>query len=257
MLEELMMVEATIKAAEIQKDGMVYASIIGGLALGLGVFISWMSSLHTQREDRLRETRRDVYLDLVGSYSNMVNGFYILISDVGGRWNSQEQRILEFSHSIDRVVFICETKTKGEILKFIAEFKKKYIKLHEEILPILSKISDLESLNDRHIKTMDSFDFAAREMDKMELDGVEDEKTKQVLSFMKNRINKGEEQFHEIELMDGEITNMLQPISKLIETMVDELNTSIVPIVHSLRSELGAKTDIKLENSILSEFKNN
>lgn len=69
------MIEATIKAAQIQANYALISAFIGAVGIILGILISWYTALHLQKVARLAETRRDVYLELIEHYSFMVNGF--------------------------------------------------------------------------------------------------------------------------------------------------------------------------------------
>lgn len=250
-----MAIAATIRAAEIQASATKIAAVYGGLALGAGVFASWLTSLHLQKVARLAETRRDVYLELVASYSNMINGFFILPSDVGNRWHEQEKLVLKFSHSMDKAIFICDTSTKEQLFEFILFFQEKYKSIHDEIMPIMIEIGKLNLLKENHIKIMQGFDFSVSEIEKMQIEGIDEIKIGNTLNFMKDKLAKGEDIQKKLESQNESIWEMIEPLTTNIVSMMEELNTSAVPIVRSLRKELGAKTDIQLEDKIIQKYK--
>lgn len=250
-----MAIAATIRAAEIQASATKIAAVYGGLALGAGVFASWLTSLHLQKVARLAETRRDIYLELVASYSNMINGFFILPSDVGNRWHEQEKLVLKFSHSMDKAIFICDTSTKEQLFEFILFFQAKYKSIHDEIMPIMVEIGKLNLLKENHIKIMQGFDFSVSEIEKMQIEGIDEIKIGNTLNFMKDKLAKGEDIEKQLESQNESIWEMIDPLKTNIVSMTEELNTSAVPIVRLLRKELGAKTDIQLEDKIIQKYK--
>lgn len=54
MADEITVIQATIEAAQIQKWGTIWGAVIGGIAIAVGVYFSWRTSLHLQKKQDLR-----------------------------------------------------------------------------------------------------------------------------------------------------------------------------------------------------------
>src|SRR5690606_35322399 len=256
MIEEMLAAQATIQAAEIQASATRCAAAIGGLAIAIGVIVSWYTSLHLQKKDRLIEARRDIYLELVEACSNMINTLYILPGDIEKQWPDREQRVLDFSRCIDKATFICETKTKEQLSKFILAFKSQYTDLHPKITPVLNEIRNFNHIIQQHAGKLNSFDIAVKELEKMELEGINGQKVHSAINFMKNKIRETEALTTEINIKNDEIHGMLISIEELVVVMVKNLNNEATPIARLLKNELGVKTDIELEDKIVRDFEN-
>ncbi|MFH7767540.1 hypothetical protein [Acinetobacter sp. BSP-28] len=254
MIEEMLTAQATIQAAEIQKFGTIWGAVIGGAALGIGVFASWLTSLHLQRVARLAETRKFVYLELVENYSDMIMGFQLLLSDLDKNWVNQKKLVMAFSKSIDKTAFICETSTKREILKFFEIFISKFILIQEQINPLIKEKAEVDSLYERHRRAMDLFDDAAMEMEKIKISGEGIEKIPRIQRYFDEKIEEGGGYIKSMNEIAANIKEKSKTISPLLKDLINELSVNSGPIVHLLRKELGAKTDIELDKILQSQM---
>ncbi|BFM87750.1 hypothetical protein JUNP586_2192 [Acinetobacter baumannii] len=112
------MIDATIKAAQIQANYALISASIGAVGIILGILISWYTALHLQKVARLAETRRDVYLELIEHYSFMVNGFSKFLLD-SHSWTFFFENITKFCITVDKAAFISTTETKKNFMSFL------------------------------------------------------------------------------------------------------------------------------------------
>lgn len=254
MIEEMLTAQATIQAAEIQKWGNIWAALLGGGALGLGVLASWYTSLRLQRDDRLIETKRDVYLELVESYSDMVTGFHLLLTDLDQNWKSQQKLILVFNKSADKVVFICDTETKQEIFKLLEIFQSKYLEIYNVVNPLIEKIDEINALCKRHSKVMELFNNAATEFEKIKLNREGMDRVPHIQDYFDEKLKEGESYLKSMDQIEKELIDQSKTLGPLLKEFINELNKLSGPIVCMLREELGAKTDVKLDEMLRAQL---
>lgn len=252
MTDELGVIRATIEAAQIQKWGTIYGALIGGFALGVGVFASWLTSLHLQKVARLAETRKTVYLELVENYSQMITGFQLLLPEFDKRWEIQNNLVLEFCRSIDKATFICETKTKEEIYNFLNIFVVKLRQIQAKINPLIVEKNEVDDLYSRHSRVMDLFDNASKEYENIKLFGEKIDKIPLIQKYFDEKIKESEGYIESMKKIDENVNKQSKEIRPLIIDLINESNMNANKIVHLLREELGAKTNIELDKKLQS-----
>lgn len=252
MADEITVIQATIEAAQIQKWGTIWGAIIGGIAIGVGVYFSWRTSLHLQKEARLAETRKNVYLELVENYSKMITGFQLLLSDLDQNWDTQRKLVLEFSTTIDKAAFICETTTKEQIYKFMESFIEKFRKLQEEINPLIVKKKEIDNLVSMNSRSMELFDVASNEYENIKLFGEGVERIPKIQKYFDEKLKESEGYIKSMKKIGENIKNESKEISPTITELINESNMNANKVVHLLRKELGAKTDIELDKKLQS-----
>lgn len=260
MSTELLAIAATIKAAEIladsTKSAAIISGVIGGVGIGVGLFISWMTALHLQRVSRLVDTRKVVYLELVEEYSNMLIGFYGLGYNIRETWEAQRGLIYSFSRALDKAGFVCETATKAEIFKFAKVFKEKYLFIDSEISPIFDILDELNDLDSKHSKIMQRFNDAATSFEIIKRESPNSEKLDNILKYFDEKLEESKQCLPLITAKEAEFKAKKALIHDLILEFTEALNDMVFPITHLLRKELGAKTDIILDKKLHLDYKN-
>lgn len=255
MIEEMITAQATIEAAEIQKWGTIWAALIGGLGIILGLLISWYTALHIQKVNRIADTRRGVYLDMVGAYSDMIAGFHLLLLDFDKNWPNQIHAIMDFSNKVDKAAFVCETETKEKIFEFLKSFEDTYLKLQNEVKPLKELIDDLNSLSNKHAEIMLNFQEAQKVLEKIKIEDRDNQKIQNILNYFDEKLKEGEKYLLLITQKENEVNEKIKSSHIFITSLVNNLNDRVLPISHLLRNELGAKTNIELDMKIHKEIK--
>ncbi|MDS7693884.1 hypothetical protein [Acinetobacter soli] len=243
-------IQATLEAAQIQKWGTIWGAIIGGIAIGVGVYFSWRTSLHLQKEARLAETRKNVYLELVENYSKMISGFQLLFVKLDVNWETQKKLVLDFSTSVDKAAFVCETSTKKQIYIFLEIFIEKFRNLQEKIIPLIHKKTEIDKLYTRFARSMELFDYAAKEYENIRLFGEGVEKIPKILEYFDEKLKESSGYKKSMDKITADIKNDSKEVSPLITELINETNVNANMVVHLLRKELGAKTDIALDKQL-------
>lgn len=249
-----MIVEATIKAAEIQRDGAVYSALIGGLALGVGVFASWRTALHLQRVARLMETRKDVYLSLAASYSEMVTEIYLVMHDIKNNVPKVTQAIINFSKNVDKAIFICETDTKVEIVNFLKVFEVFCEALRADLNELSRLANELDDLSNQSDMLIKKFNDAMRVYDEVWMENPKSERVPNILNYTDAQLKRNNENIELIVKKEDELNHCKKTTEPHIDELVKELNSKVVIVTYKLRRELGAETDINLDTEINSRF---
>ncbi|WP_228153321.1 hypothetical protein [Acinetobacter seifertii] len=243
-------IQATLEAAQIQKWGTIWGAIIGGIAIGVGVYFSWRTSLHLQKEARLAETRKSVYLELVENYSKMISGFQLLFVKLDVNWETQKKLVLDFSTSVDKAAFICETSTKEQIYIFLEGFIENFRYLQEKIIPLIHKKIEIDELYSRHAKSMELFNYAAKEYENIKLFGEGIEKIPKMQEYFDEKLKESSGYIKSMDKIAADIRNDSKEVSPLITQLINESNINANLVVHLLRKELGATTDIALDKKL-------
>lgn len=257
MLEKMLAAQATIKAAELQAEATMWAAAIGGVAIVFGLLFSWRTALHLQRVARLAETRKNVYLDMVGAYSDMITGFHTLLLEFEKNWPNQIHAIMEFSKKVDVATFVCETETKEKIFEFLKSFENTFLYLQNEMTPLKELIDELNSLSNRHKEIISNFEEAAKALEKIKIENRDPQKIQNILDYVEEQMRDGSKYVPLIAQKEGEVKEKINSVYPFIKKLADDLNDRVLPITHLLREELGAKTNIKLDVKIHEEIKRN
>ncbi|MBD8008288.1 hypothetical protein [Acinetobacter pecorum] len=231
MIEEMLAAQATIQAAEIQASATRCAAAIGGVAIAIGVIVSWYTTLHHQKVARLAETRKDVYLELVDAYSNLSKEFNLILVDVSGRWPALFESIVLFSKKIDKALFVCKSENKESLIVFSKLVMDKFESFTKDTDKIRDLEIDLTMINLEYNKIINQSDVDLKWLDKIEK--------------CRSQLDQKREEVHEEK-------QRLQPITfNLIHT----LNEKALTVTHLLRSELGAKNNPELDIATYAKYK--
>ncbi|MBZ0439061.1 hypothetical protein HLH92_18275, partial [Acinetobacter baumannii] len=235
MADEITVIQATIEAARIQKWGTIWGAVIGGIAIAVGVYFSWRTSLHLQKEARLAETRKNVYLELVENYSKMILGFQLLLSELDKNWELQKNLVHTFSTSLDKAAFICETSTKEQIYKFLDVFIEKFRNLQEKINPLIISNSEIEKLYSRHSRSIKLFNNASEEYERIKLFGEGIERIPLIQKYFDEKLKESEGYLNSMNVLGEKIKIDSREISPLITDLINESNMNANKVVHLLR----------------------
>ncbi len=254
MIDEMNAVKATIVAAEIQKMGTIWAAIIGGCALAGSVFASWRTALHLQKVARLAETRKNVYLHLAESYSELTTSLYLLLFNIPKNIPKYHQALIQFGREIDKTIFICETETKEEIFKFLKLFEEKINSIAVEVEELKDIAEEVQTLSERHKKYMDRFEEASNVLERIKIEGGITSKVELILKYFDEQLKLSEECIILIEQKESELDIKIDNFKPKLDLLTNTLNSEVLNITHLLRKELGARTDVNLDKMISSEF---
>lgn len=249
MNSEELAAKATIAAANIQADITLQAAYINGVAIVIGIFLSWMTALHIQKVSRLAETRRNVYLELMQSFSEMHSAFHAFINKEEDG-NILFEKINKFGVDADKASFVAETSTKREIYKFLEFFRENSEIVGPFIVDYIDANDNFKNRITLHSSAVEDLNNRKDYLEEIRLNNPNDIRIAELIGIVERKIEESEikmnavnEAFEDLKLKKG--------IAKeQIVIFLDSINDLALPISHKLRSELGAKTDIKLDYSI-------
>ncbi|MEI1704360.1 hypothetical protein V8P79_18340 [Acinetobacter baumannii] len=243
------MIDSTIKAAQIQADYALISASIGAVGIILGILISWYTALHLQKVARLAETRRDVYLELIEHYSFMVNGFSKFLLD-SHSWAFFFENITKFCITVDKAAFISTTKTKKELYEFLESFNENLNSRIQSVNEFMEAVEELEQLKVKRKNLTEIFNKKMELLDNLQLQNPKDERIPKILNFIDENLKESEKLENLISDQEIDTFTKKNECHTQLRKMLEEINDLTLPITHSLRKELGAKTDIKLNYKI-------
>ncbi|MGG2098119.1 hypothetical protein ABFY41_11165 [Acinetobacter haemolyticus] len=253
---ETIAANATITAANIQADITMQAAYFNFAAIVIGIFLSWMTALHIQRVARLAETRRNVYLELMESFSEMHTAFYTFVNkeDTGV---TLIDKITKFSITADKASFVAKTSTKKDIYNFLDFFSENSEKVGPFIVDYLDAKDNFDNSVSLHKTTIAELNSRAAYLEEVRLNNPHDNRIPNLLDIVDEKLKESET--HMIAINNNlAVLNSKKFIAKQhIDIFLDSINELAIPISHKLRAELGAKTDVKLDYSIHKKMKDN
>lgn len=245
-MEDLIItVAATIQAAEIQAEATIKSACIGATGICVGVIISWCTALHLQKVARLTEVKSVVYLEMIESYSNMTMGMTAVLFDSFEKWANHQNLIANFNSSLEKVRFICETETKVKITNSFSIFWEVYNNIDELVPPIRKIREDIINRKARKNEITTLFGEKFHHFEELKKADPNNSELNNILKSMNRLIEELEEVERELK-NDEDILREKSVITQIkINETIKNLNLKFLPIIHLLRKEIGAKTDVQ------------
>ncbi|WP_335977773.1 hypothetical protein [Acinetobacter calcoaceticus] len=250
MSEELFSAIATLKGAQIQANYTLIASCIGAIGIVVGILLSWYTALHLQKVSRLAETRKTVYLEFAESYSLLLSGLQVLQIEKHSFQSELLNRIMTFSTNLDKVIFVCDTRTKKEVVDFVNLILPKIEFLMFELTGYFDLSQELENLVKRHSDSLDNLNILYHKLDELRINNLQDEREENIFKLIEFKIEDAGKLMQPIIDKEEAFDEKNNKITGIIKEFTEELNKGISNVMYLLRSEIGAKTDIKLDKSI-------
>ncbi|WP_312049205.1 hypothetical protein [Acinetobacter courvalinii] len=249
MNSEQLAASATITAANIQADITMQAAYFNFAAIVIGIFLSWMTALHIQKVARLAETRRNVYLELMESFSEMHTAFYSFTN----KDDSEEtliNKINKFSIIADKASFVAKTSTKRDIYNFLNSFRENSEKLGPFIVDYIEAKDNFNKHISLHSSEIDELNSRIDYLEEIRLNNPDDKRISELMGIIDGKIKVAETKLTAVNEAYEELGLQKAIVKQQIIIFLDSINDLALPISHKLRDELGAKTDIKLDYSI-------
>lgn len=250
-----MTIAATIQAAEIQKLGTLWGSAIGGLSLAIGVWASWCTGLSLQKRARLGELRRDVYLEFSESYSNFITEIELTLSNLGSDGSNLLKQASMLRNKIDKTLFVCETKNKETIYTFSQLLTDKTEEFIEEIRPLKSIFSELSNLLVEREKVRNQI-YEIVKSAGLAINIENNHNNDQGFKEYFNELRKNARDLVlESERLSTQLEEQAESKIEYIRSVVSLLNKDFLSLAHKLRSEVGIKNDVNLDNKLYNQYK--
>lgn len=245
-------IDTAIQAAQIQADATIRAAYLGGIGIGIGIIFSWWTALHIQKNARVAETRRNIYLDLVESFSNLVYSLHSL------KMNTDIEHLIDsyhiFSTNFDKAMFVCETKTKEEMVKFnesIVPKTKVFIKSLAEFNGSIEKIKALEK---KHSEILMSLKPIYTKIDNFSIESPMNIKILNAFDLINSKLKQSQKIVDEISDLESSNEHQTHKIFKDLDNYIQVLSESTINIIYLLRLEIGIKTDVEREKKLIQRL---
>ncbi|MGQ1268769.1 hypothetical protein ACT42M_11510 [Acinetobacter baumannii] len=250
MSEEILSALATIRGAEIQAYYTLIASCVGAVGIVIGIILSWYTALHLQKVSRLAETRKTVYLEFAEAYSKLIAGFQLIQIEKHKFQSELFSRFSNFSTCIDKVMFVCNTKTKKEVVYYINNILPKIELIMFEIAGYFDSSQSLEGLVKEHQESLESLKILYLKLDELHIENPEDERSKNIFKLIDFKLKQSERLIQPITEKENEFEEKHEKIAESIKKITNELNAQLSEVIYLLRKEIGAKTVIHLDKTL-------
>lgn len=250
MSEEIISAIATIKGAQIQAYYTLIASCVGAVGIVVGIILSWYTALHLQKVSRLAETRKTVYLEFAEAYSKLIAGLQLIQIEKHKYQSELFSSFSNFSTCTDKVMFVCNTKTKKEVVCYLNNILPKIELIIFEIASYFDLSQSLEVLVKDHQESLESLDRFYLKLDELHIDNPEDERSKNIFKLIDFKLKQSERLIQPISEKEKELEEKHEEIAENIKKFTNELNEGVTEVIYLLRKEIGAKTDIHLDKKL-------
>lgn len=247
-MTDLAAIAATIQAAQIQANYVLWASVISAFGIVFAAWFAFRSGLETQKQNNLLEAKREVYLDFIAKYNAMIRSSSFIAVKPNGYYEELHKAYLEFDVAIEKVLLICDLNNKKLIYDFygaVSSAQNEFICIVNNYRKVVSKKKNNEKKYyraDRSLllitRGLDSGSFKTKE----EVDGVQAELAK--ISHTQGELREY------VEELDG----AKDVLDKAKHKMIYDTKPLAMKVSISLRKELGLSTDEVLENRLNDEF---
>lgn len=254
MSEEILSALATIKGAEIQAYYTLIASCVGAAGIVIGIILSWYTALHLQKVSRLAETRKTVYLEFAEAYSKLIAGLQLIQIEKHKYQSELFSRFSNFSTCLDKVMFVCNTNTKKEVVYYINNILPKIELIMFEIAGYFDSTQSLESLIKEHEESLESLKILYLKLDELHIENPEDERSKNIFKLIDFKLKQSERLIQPISEKEKEFEEKHKKMAENIKKFTNELNAQLSEVIYLLRKEIGAKTDIHLDKTLLINY---
>ncbi|EXI35463.1 hypothetical protein J647_3647 [Acinetobacter baumannii 846928] len=250
MSEEIFSALATIKGAQIQAYYTLIASCVGAIGIVVGIILSWYTALHLQKVSRLAETRKGVYLEFAEAYSMLLNGLQLIQIEKHKYQNELFSRFSNFSTCLDKIMFVCNTETKKEVVNYINNIMPNIELIMFEIAGYFDLSQKLDALVKDHDESIESLKNLYQKLDELRIENPSDERTDNIFKLIEFKLKESERLIQPIIEKEKEFEEKHEQIAFKIKKITNDLNANIGEVIFMLRKEIGAKTDIHLDQTI-------
>ncbi|RDF55705.1 hypothetical protein DWA04_21100, partial [Acinetobacter baumannii] len=145
-----------------------------------------------QKVSRLAETRKTVYLEFAEAYSKLIAGLQLIQIEKHKYQSELFSSFSNFSTCTDKVMFVCNTKTKKEVVCYLNNILPKIELIIFEIASYFDLSQSLEVLVKDHQESLESLDRFYLKLDELHIDNPEDERSKNIFKLIDFKLKQSE-----------------------------------------------------------------
>lgn len=240
-MSDLTIVTATIRAAEIQAAATMSAAYYGAVGIALGLLVSWITALSLQNSARIRDTKRDVYLEYFDTYSSMIMGLSSILLSPPDEWGSRVSQLKVFSEKIDKVCLICNSDTDTAFGKAIPVFINVIEQIDHELANLRSHYYILGKAQEEYNMLVNDFNIDLEKLEGLKAQGNYSLEFSILSVTLYKKIGISEKKFTKLEelkkiMRDNKILTQVS-----INQSIKNLNIAFKPVINLLRKEIGIK----------------
>lgn len=239
-MTDLVTAAATIQGAQIQANYSLLAAIIGAVGIILAAWLAWRNGMKLHQHNNIIEAKRDVYLDTVAKYQQLVSDYKLLIILPEKLYEILLNNNREFHISINKVRLICDPKNKEMVNDFQEDVNEHiaglftyfdcFINSHKSLIAYQGEVK---------LKRKERDDLTEKYPDNFRGLSFNGDEVSEKISILNNRlvVLNGEYQACQVEYD----YNKEQAIEKT-QQFENELNLKYIEFSKALRAELMIKS---------------
>lgn len=227
--------EATLQAANWTAWATIIASFIGAIGIVIAAWFAFKSGLKTQQHNNILEAKREVYLEAIARYQQIINNLK-LISVIP---NSFLELFLsdrkDFFIAIYKVQLICNTENKT----IVDDFKDIFDERTKSLILYINSFIDSDKAKE---EILEKQSYIEKELHKFELNNPQlmnyvpiNDPSGQIHFELRDQLSK-----KRVELENAKTGNEfnLEVAQEAIKELIDALSVKYTIFSESLRKEL-------------------
>lgn len=239
-----------MQAAQIQADATVWAAICSTIAIIVGLFISYLTAKHIQRNTTIDELRRETYLNTVESYSRFMATLFLISADPKKISTDFLHKSENFSASIDKAMLVCSTNTKEKIVEFQEIFFQEYEPLKDRISGVLEASDDCDLAYGSHSSILAELEPIKVHLISLQVEDPAHEKIENALRLIDDKL-KFANNYHVDALKKGELLKeKYRELNIGLGLFEKKVRPKALEVMYSFRQEIGIPTDKSLDREL-------
>ena len=255
-MEEIISAAATIQGSKIQANAALVGAILGFMGVIVTLITTWLTVLRSGKISRLAELRREVYLETVEAYSQMLAEFGSISKDPLKLKDNLYLKIEKFGSALDKTMFVCNTETKAAIVSFYEIYIPELREITKYIFSFIDAYEDLIAEEKRHDEIMVQFQKFYHVLDELKIDDPNSNKFKNIFDLLDNKIKDSSKIIEKIVEKENKYNDLLSDITIRVNCFIQALGEKSFEIMYLLREEIDIKNDTEFDKILNERLKN-
>ncbi|WP_406860112.1 hypothetical protein [Acinetobacter baumannii] len=255
-MEEIISAAATIQGAKLQANAALWGALFGFLGVIFTIIGTWLTVLRSGKVSRLAELRREVYLETVEAYSQMLAEFGSISKDPLKLKDNLYLKIEKFGSALDKTMFVCNTETKAAIVSFYEIYIPALREITKYVFSFIDAYEDLIAEEKRHDEIMVQFQKFYHVLDELKIEDPTSKKFKNIFDLLDNKIKDSSKIIEKIEEKEKKYNDLLEEVSARTTYFIQALGEKSFEIMYLLREEIDIKNNTEFDKILNERLKN-
>lgn len=249
-MEEIISAAATIQGSKIQANAALVGALLGFLGVIFTLIATWLTVLRSGKVSRLAELRRQVYLETIEAYSQMLSEFATFSKNPLQLKDNLFLKVERFGSSLDKTMFVCDTKTKEAIVEFYEVYIPELKNFSKEVFPFIDAYKELIAEEKRHQDVMNQFEKFYSLLDELKVEDPKSDKFKNIFELLDHKIENSTKVIKKIEEKEDFYNGLEIKVSSIASNFIEKLNEKSSEVMYLLREEIDIKNNKELDKKL-------